>query len=244
MPLPLLPPAFALVVLDAGRDAFARACEMTSASPNAAEAVADGAYVWTDDARRLDVAVVLEPEAGTAETLPAFWVWAAAALDALDALLPPMLEVRLAGPDRLLLNGAIAGRLRCAWGAPVPPSPIPPWLVLGLSLDLVETRAEPGLDPERTTLESEGAGEVGSAELAEAVARWFLARMHEWQEDGFAPIADHLNARLAPAPEAGHRRLAGRPSAAVRGIDRHGRLVTTGGAVPLNEVLDGLGGTS
>ena len=68
MPLPLLPPAFHLVALDPELDAFARAVR---AAPRGID---DGTVYWADRSDRLDLAIVLEPEAPAARTLEALYV--------------------------------------------------------------------------------------------------------------------------------------------------------------------------
>ena len=77
MPLPLLPPAFHLVALDPELDAFARAVR---AAPRGID---DGTLYWADRSDRLDLAIVLEPEAPAARTLEALYVLTLAAGDAM-----------------------------------------------------------------------------------------------------------------------------------------------------------------
>ena len=79
MPLPILPPAYDLVTLDAELDAFERAVRL------APRGLDDGTVYWVDRPDRLDMAMVLEPEAPVPTTLEALYVMTVAAGDALEA---------------------------------------------------------------------------------------------------------------------------------------------------------------
>lgn len=189
MPLPSLPPAFRLAVVEHHVDAFAHACG------RARHGVEDGAVYWTDRADSLRWAVVLEPEAPSSVTLQAVHVLAVAAADALGALLPPGLPVTLRWPGGLLLDGARLGAVRAALAPVGDAAAIPEWLVLGLQIDIGPYPGEPGEVPDRTTLADAGASDITAVALAEAVSRHFLAWAHRWQELGFAPVRVAWNAR-------------------------------------------------
>ena len=110
MPLPTLPPAFQLVALDREVGAFERAAR---AAPRGVD---DGTVYWTERHDRLEMAVVLEPEAPARTTLQAAHVLMVAVGDALGALVPPGKPVAFAWPTTLLLDGALLGRVRDAAG--------------------------------------------------------------------------------------------------------------------------------
>jgi biotin-(acetyl-CoA carboxylase) ligase len=212
MPLPLLPPAYTLVALDRDRAALPHALAAVARAP------ADGTVYWTDRADRLEVAFVLEPEAGAEATALAHWVLMTALADALGALLPPGKPVGLHWPDRISLDGATLGHATWRMGACASDA-IPPWLVLGASLRIAAPAGglEPGAAPDQTSLGEEGAGDVDSVRLLESLSRHFLAWTHRWLEDGFAPVARAWNARC---PERG-RELA----VAHGGLTHRGRLL-------------------
>ena len=104
----LAPAAFHLVALDREVAAFERAVR---AAPRGVD---DGTVYWTDRADRLDLAVVLEPEAPAARTLEAVYVLTVAAGDALGTLLPPQVPVAFAWPGDLILDGAKVGQVQAA----------------------------------------------------------------------------------------------------------------------------------
>lgn len=236
MPLPLLPPAFHLVALDRELQAFRRAVE---AAPRGAD---DGTVYWTDRGDRLEVAFVLEPEGPADATLPALYVLAVAAGDALGALLPPILPVAFAWPCDLLLDGARIGRLRCAMAPASGTDATPPWLVLGLSLEVASLGHDPGLQPDRTSLVDVGADGITTVRLVESVTRHFLAWVSRWQEEGTAPVIRAWNNRCFRRGEEAELVLGGeRVSGRVGGLDPAGAFVVGDRRVALGPLLPELG---
>lgn len=233
MPFPALPPAYNLVALDREVAAFERAVR---AAPRGLD---DGTVYWTDRADRLELAVVLEPEAEAGPTLEAVYVLTVATGDALGALLPPAKPVAYAWPGHVLLDGASLGRVRAALAPVAGEAGVPPWLVLGLELAVGPLGEDPGLTPERTSLAEEGAGDVTVAALTEAVARHFLHWTGRWLDDGLAPVRAAWNRRCFRRGEEerivlGGRSLAGR----VEGLAEDGAFVIGGERLRL---LDHLG---
>jgi biotin-(acetyl-CoA carboxylase) ligase len=236
MPLPLLPPAFHLIALDREVAAFERA---RRAAPRGID---DGTVYWTDRADRLELAFVLEPEAGAARTLQAFHVLTVAAGDALGALLPPQLPVAFAWPGDLLLDGARLGRVRAALAPIADPLAVPPWLVLGLSLSVAPLGPEPGRFPDRIALHDAGAGEITVPRLVESVTRHFLAWTSRWLDEGFAPVRAAWNRRCFRRGETGAPVLLGeRVEGEIGGLDAEGALMVDARRYPLAAMLDQLG---
>jgi biotin-(acetyl-CoA carboxylase) ligase len=212
MALPLLPPVYTLVTLDRERPALAHALAAIPRAP------ADGTVYWTDRGDRLEVAFVLEPEAGPEATLRAHWVLMTALGDALGALLPPIRPIGLHWPCRVSVDGASVGEVASRM-PPCAPDAIPAWLVLAALVRIGGVRGgvESGSAPELTDLHEEGAGDIDSASLLEALSRHFLVWMHRWQEEGFAPVARAWNARC---PERGSEQ-----ALTVAGVTHRGRLL-------------------
>lgn len=220
MPLPVLPPAYNLVALEREIGAFERAVR---AAPRGLD---DGTVYWTDRGDRLEMAVVLEPEAPAPTTLEAFYVMTVAAGDALGALLPPVKPVAFAWPGHILLDGAGIGRVRAALAPVAGAAAVPPWLVLGLGIAVGPRGPDPGHDPERTSLHDEGAGDVTVAGLVEAVGRHFLHWTGRWLDDGLAPVRASWNRQCFRRHEhgelvLGQRRITG----SIEGLDADGAFV-------------------
>jgi biotin-(acetyl-CoA carboxylase) ligase len=217
MSLPSLPPAFHLVVLDPEVPAFERAVH---AAPRGVD---DGTLYWTERTDRLDLAVVVEPEAAAVASLQALYVLTVAVGDALGALLPPVVPVAFAWPNDLILAGAKVGRVRAALAPVADPAAPPPWLVLGLCLDVGPIGHDPGLLPDHTSLYDEGAGDVSVVQLVEGVSRHLLHWTSRWLEEGIAPVLDAWNTRCFRLGEAAALTLADGPvTGRIQGLDTHG----------------------
>lgn len=232
MSLPLLPPAFQLVVVDEGVDAFERARRMVP------RGLDDGTVYWTDRRDRLLLAVALEPEAPLPQTLLATYVLTVAVGDALGALLPPALPVAFAWPGGIVLDGARLGQLRVAVAAIAEPDSVPPWLLLGLDLAVGPVPHEPGATPDVTTLADAGAGEISVVQLAESVTRYLLHWTHRWQETGFADVRTAWNERCFRRGETATLALAaGQFMGSIAGLDGEGRFRIGEAALSLDAAL-------
>ena len=234
MSAPLLPPAFQLVSLHREVDAFERA---RRAAPRGLD---DGTVYWSDRTDRLLLAVAIEPEAPRAEALRAVHVLGVAAVDALGALVPPGLSLAFAWPGDLVLDGARVGRVRAALGATADAGEVPPWLVLGLEVEVEASAGTPGDEPhDRASLADSGAGEaVTAVRLAEDTARHFLGWAQRCRDEGFGPVRDAWNARcFGRGAEATFEVAGQRRSGVVRGLDEGGDLCVGAAALPLEAAL-------
>ena len=147
-----------------------------------------GDCVWRDDADRLDIALVMEPDVARARCGEMVLLAMVAVGDAVGALMPPESAIAYRWPHRIDLNGAEVGGARFAM-----PDKGTAWLVTGVSLRVrppLTRDEEPGRDLERTSLWDEGAGEVTVEALVESAARHWVSWLHVWDEEGFAPIAE------------------------------------------------------
>lgn len=201
--LPDLPSLFRPVALREAGDAMARAVAL-------APAEGAGTLAWVGAFRRVEAAVVLEPELPLGPARLAFHAAANALADALVALGPPELHLALRWPGTVLANGGACGRLRLAWPAGAAEEAVPDWLVVGMELRLAFAEAhEPGLLPGETALREEGfeEAEADGALLTAAWARHLMAGLDAWQARGHRRLAEHFLARLEEVPgEAGLRR--------------------------------------
>ncbi len=230
---PVLPPVYDLVVIAGERDAFTRACEL------ARSRVRDGLLVWNERPDRLQLAVLLEPEAGLEESLQVVPLFTLAVGDALGGFTAPTLPLALRWPATVLIDGVELARIRWARGEPPVPGGIPPWIVLGLDAPMREP-AEPGRMPDRMTVEGAAGEPVAATAIVERIARHFLARVDRWQEEGFAPIARAWNRRLdgrgrITRMEFGEVEAAG----VVEGLDDRGGLRIGGRSLSLLDLPPG-----
>lgn len=233
MPLPTLPPAFQLVALDREVGAFERAAR---AAPRGVD---DGTVYWTERHDRLEMAVVLEPEAPARTTLQAAHVLMVAVGDALGALVPPGKPVAFAWPTTLLLDGALLGRVRIAMAGTAEPEAVPPWLVLGLAIGVGPLGDDPGRMAERTSLYEEGAGDVTVAQLVEGVCRHFLLWTGRWLDEGMTPVQASWNARCFRLGEEGEAAFGGqRVGGKIRGITADGSFLLGGERLRLDPFVE------
>ena len=191
MDTPHLPPLFRPRPLDRG-DPFATATTL------AAQGEEPGTLVWAARRDRLDMAVILGPDRPLSETRLVIAVTLAALADALDSLGPPNLMVGFGWPDRLLVNGALAGGLRFAASPGTPEDDIPAWAVVGATVDVLgdPDDPDPGRHPDRTALREEGFGDTEAPALLESFARHFLSWMDIWEDAGFQPVQAIWQRRL------------------------------------------------
>ena len=205
------------------------------AAPRGAE---DGTIYWTDRADRLELAVVLEPEAPADRTLEAVYVLTVAVGDALAGLVPPALPVAYAWPGDLLLDGARVGGVRVALAPVAGAGAVPPWLVRGLTISVGPLADDPGRLPELTSLHGEGAGDVTVVAMVEAVTRHLLRWTNHWLEDGFVPVQSAWNRRCFRRGEVGQLTLGDRQlEGPVAGLDAAGALVVGEHRADLHQAL-------
>lgn len=187
---PTLPPVFR--PWPAAADGpFATACRF------AAEGAEPGTLVHADRRDRLDVAVVLAPDRPVADGgLVAVTLVALA--DALEALGPPNQAIRFDGAGRLMLNGAVAGGVTVALG-PAAEDGLPVWAVVGAELEVLgdPNDPDPGCRPDRTALREEGFGETDAVAVLESFTRHFLTWIDLWMEEGFEPVRQVWEKRVA-----------------------------------------------
>ena len=171
-------------------------------------------------------------------------MWPACGLglrDALGALGPPEMAVRLDWGGGLRIEGARCGRIRAASSA-ARPEAVPDWLVIGVEVPWRLDLADPGLAPDRTALMEEGCGELTPVRLLESWSRHMLGWIHRWEEEGAAPLHAEWSGLLTglggPVTPAEGAPVAG----AFLGLDeRFGMILRTGQgtrAVPLASRLE------
>lgn len=188
MDTPHLPPLFRPRPLDRD-DPFAAATARAAASNDNDDGEEAGTLLWSRRPDRLDLAVVLGPDRPLPETRLVVAVTLIALADALEALGPPTLAVSFGWPDRLLVNGALAGGVRFAAAPGTPEDDVPAWAVVGATVDILgdPDDPDPGRHPDRTALREEGFGDLEVPALLESFARHFLSWTDIWEDAGFQP---------------------------------------------------------
>ena len=217
---PSLPPAFQLVRLDREVRAFERAVR---AAPRGIE---HGTVYWSDRGDLLDMALVLEPDVPAQAALQEVPILTVAACEALDQLLPPAMPVACAWPADLILNSARVGGVRALAAPTADPAGRPPWLVLGLGIQLEPPGDGTGAPSDRTSLVAQGAGGVTAGALLEAVTSGFLAWSGRALRDGASGVRTAWNRRCYRRGQPGTLVLEDeRISGTIAGLDPDGRFV-------------------
>ena len=188
--VPSLPPIFTPLLaippaspLDAALDVVARDGDPT------------GTVVMADRADVADAVFILGPDRPLLDALKVFHVMMVAVNDALGSIIPPQIAVTFGWPDRIMINGALAGGLRLTLPDGIGPdaaksNPVPDWMFLRITLDVLgePTNDIPGRPVERTSLMHEGCVDVAPTLIVESIARHFLSWISKWETEGFAPV--------------------------------------------------------
>jgi len=179
---PSLPPVFVEFSVNADVDPFDHAISLAEKDTEA------GTLIWSERKDVHECALILLPERSLEESLPVVLVALLGLGDALGALIPPVTSVTFGWPNRIEVNGGIAGSINLAVAKTPNPTAVPDWLVIGFNLmqDGGWDR-DKGNGQHRTTLSEEGC-EVDQVDLLEALSRHLLAWINRWQSDGFQPV--------------------------------------------------------
>lgn len=195
---PLLPPVFQCKFVPAGTSPYTAAIEQADADGE------PGQFLVAMREDQVDCAVTLAPEGSRLDAYRIVYLAAVAIGDALGAIVPPAVEVQFGWPDRILVNGAIAGGVRLTVSSQnievaedASHSDEPAWAVLGLTLQVAMDAMDisPGQDRERTSLHDEGCGELGTRDILESFSRHLLYWINKYQDEGFTPVRKHWLAR-------------------------------------------------
>lgn len=198
-----LPPAYRLVTLREGGDAFAEAVRR---APDEGA----GTFVATGRFDVLAFAVALEPEEPLATARRAVFAGMVALADALSAAAPPEKPIAFSWPATVLCDGGRLGGARLAWPEDCAEGAVPAWLVFGgMLLAAPRNRANPGRSTEATFLVEEGFDPAETDAIVEGFSRHLLLAFDTWQERGFDPVAESYLARLQKAPRDGRCGLDG-----------------------------------
>lgn len=157
-----------------------------------------GTICYSTRPDRLDAVIMLAPEAPLIESIQVMYPMMLAANDALGATIPPGVAVHLAWPDRLMVNGALAGGIALMTETE-DLNAVPDWMLARLTIDIMGNPGDmlPGETKDRTALYEEGAGEVSAPMLLESFAKYFLNWLDRWQRDGMNAVSEPFMDRAA-----------------------------------------------
>jgi biotin-(acetyl-CoA carboxylase) ligase len=235
---PVFPPLFRPFAVTPELDPFERCLTV------ARDGAEPGTLLWSIGTDAAECAIVLAPEQSLEHSLPIVMVAALGIGDALGALLPPVVAVTFGWPDRVEINGAVAGGVRMAMAEVEGYDQVPDWMVIGFGIAVQGQWAEGASvdDLRRTTLADEGANDVVTLDLLEGFSRHFLSWINRWQDDGIGPVHQAWLARATGLGktlevEVGDRKVEG----TFAGLTESGglRLVKDGitQTVPLDEAM-------
>ncbi len=178
-----LPPLFTGRPVDAGVDVPSVAREAAEAGGGA------GTLVYAVRPDLCECALALEPEQPLRGSLAVAYLTMLAVNDALGSTLPAQIGVGFGWPDRIMVNGALAGGITLT-SATDSLEQVPDWMVAHFVIDVMgdPSRDDPGSVRERTSLMDEGSGPFSVGELIESFARYFLSWVNRWQDQGFEPV--------------------------------------------------------
>jgi biotin-(acetyl-CoA carboxylase) ligase len=180
---PQFPPLLKGHAVKAPAKPLAHACRLA-----AARELGAGDLVWSRNASRAQMAVVLEPEVALERALQMGPLLMVALGDCLGSLAPPKVAIHYRWPGTILLNGSIAGEVRVA--APrVGADAVPDWLVVGADLDIAGPRGD-RQDWSRTSLAEEAGPGITRTDVLQSLAAHCLTWLNTWQEEGFRPVHD------------------------------------------------------
>jgi biotin-(acetyl-CoA carboxylase) ligase len=208
-----LPPAFELIALREGGDAFEHAQAVASAR-------GAGTLVWVQRFDLVEFAVVLEPNEPLATARRAFYAGMCAMADSLAVHCPPEKPIHFNFPDAMLFDHGLIGGGKLAWPTNAPEDQPPEWLVFaGMIRTAVIRNAASGVSLESgtwsvgTSLEDEGFEDINPNALVESFCRHLMVHFDAWAEKGFRFVGREWLARL---PE---------DKTLKRGIDANGDLL-------------------
>jgi biotin-(acetyl-CoA carboxylase) ligase len=199
---------------------------MVAAEQAASGRAGAGDLYWTDTEHQMRVAIVLEPEPGTAHVEGVHLATMVALGDCIGALSPPEVGVFYRWPDKICANGAVVGIARFVAGPR--DGATPAWLITGVDVSIRAENPvlEPGHTPDVTTLWDEGCGDIRLIALLESFARHLKTWIHTFETDGLRAIHEAWLARAEGRGEAITVTVAGAVHAGTfLGLDECGDLI-------------------
>lgn len=235
LPDPTFPPLLKGHDVPGTQSAFEDACKRASTG-----ALGAGDVVWSRNATRVDIAIILEPEVALESAVQMLPLAMVAIGDCLGALTPPQVGQTFTWPGTIRVNGALAGTMKAAAGGKRDAGSVPSWMVVGLWLRHLreDSEPEPGDVPDQTWLSEEGCEDLTRTEILESYSRHFLTWLNNWNEDGFKSIHASWLYRAHENEENISFELSGKTlSGVMRGLDDNGNLLYQDGDATKSALL-------
>lgn len=189
---PRLPPGFRLLALDTVDSTNSVAQQHAAAGADHGTVVwatrqtagrGRQGRAWSSPPGNLYCSIVLRPKIAITQAPQLSFVAAVALADALGALIPSVLPLRLKWPNDILLGESKAGGILIE--AAADPAGRVECLILGLGVNLV---SHPADTPYPTTDLRQAGAAVDVAELLSAFCSHLVAWSERWLAEGFAPV--------------------------------------------------------
>lgn len=161
-----------------------------------------GTICFSERPDRLDAILVLGPETPLRHALQVIYPLMLATNDALGACIPAGVALHLGWPDRILVNGALAGGL-ALYSETEDLDAVPQWMLARITIDVMGNPQDPfpGAQTQRTSLYEEGAGETSAPQVLEAFCRYFMNWLDRWQRGGIPALSQNWLERAAGREE-------------------------------------------
>ncbi|MEP4767374.1 MAG: DUF4444 domain-containing protein [Roseibium sp.] len=175
------PPLFKGEAVTGNTDPLQRAMALAVAGTD------PGTVVYNLTGDTLKACMIFAPEVSLEQAMSMVPVCGLGFQAALGALAPPEVAVHLEWAGAIRVNGARCGRLRVQ-ASDKDPENVPDWLIVGLDLDMIDSKQNPGEDPDATCLIEEGCAEITPDQLLESWVRHTLYWINRWLDDGPRPV--------------------------------------------------------
>lgn len=146
-----------------------------------------GTVVYNLTGHDLRAAIIFAPDVILADAIVMLPICGIGFQNALGAIAPPEIAVKLQWDGVVRVNEAVCGALSVRASNDDPDS-IPDWLVVGIQIPLWLATENPGETPDVTALYAEGCADLDAVQLLEGWSRHTLVWINRWSDEGAAPI--------------------------------------------------------
>jgi len=191
-PAPTFPPLLRGEKLPGDADPMTSACAGAKSGELGA-----GDILWSPNTSRMRFALVLEPDVPRTRCGEMVYAAMVAFGDSAGALIPPEIAITYQWPNAIQMNDGQIGFADLEVSE-TENDGIPDWMVLVIEIQMVPSFEDtnPGENYHVTTMWDEGCGDITRTELLESTSRHIVNAIHNWSEDGFAPVHEQWLGRI------------------------------------------------